>query len=102
MSNIVNKNSKCLINQTNRQALTLFWRKTGALKVTKTELRILFFYCIEVKNKHVTFKGELIDPSTVFSTFDWDQRVKNFTTWWSFIFDRFYRIIFNPVKFPNF
>ena len=75
MSNTVNKNSKCLINQTNRQALMLFWRKTGALKVTETELRILFFYCIEVKNKHATFKGELIDPSTVFSTFDWDQRV---------------------------
>lgn len=53
----------------------LFWRKTGALKVTETELRILFFYCTEVKNKHATFKGELIDPSTVFSTFDWDQRV---------------------------
>lgn len=69
-----------ITNQTNRQALAFFWRKTsdretGALKVTKTELRILVFYCIEVKNKHATFKGELIDPSTAFSTFDWDQRV---------------------------
>ena len=70
MSNTVNKKSKCLINQTNRRALAMFWcktsgRKTGTLKVTKTELRILFFYCIKVKNKHATFKRELIDPSTV-------------------------------------
>ena len=52
-----------MFNQSNGRALALFWRKTsgrktGTLKVTKTELRILFFfYCVKVKTNMLFLKG---------------------------------------------